>query len=64
MYGECSFFIGRQASHTKLRDDLENLRGSSAAIGLYPPWLEDTEDVISAYVPNEDGVVRPEAIDT
>jgi hypothetical protein len=53
-----SFFIGGE-SHTELRDDLEDLRGSSAGVGLYPPWLEDTEDVISAYVPDEDGVVRP-----
>ena len=27
------------------------------------PWLEDTEDVISVYVPDEDGVYGREAID-
>jgi hypothetical protein len=46
-------------SHAELREDLEDLRGSFVAVGLYPPWLEDTDDVISAYVPDEDGVVRP-----
>ena len=46
-------------SHSDLRRDLEERRGDSVAVGVYPPWLEDTENVISAYVPDEDGVVRP-----
>jgi hypothetical protein len=45
-------------SHCDLRRDLEEWRGHSVAVGVYPPWLADTEDVISAYVPDEDGVVR------
>jgi len=45
-------------SHAELRDDLEESRGTSVAAGLYPPWLKDTEDVVSAVVPDQDGVVR------
>jgi hypothetical protein len=41
---------------------LEELRasacyGKQVACGLYPPWLEDNQAVISAIVPNEDGSV-------
>jgi hypothetical protein len=58
MYGDAPFFHWSAGeSHAELREELEDLRGSSVAGGLYPPWLEDTEDVISAYVP--DGVGRP-----
>jgi hypothetical protein len=32
--------------------------GSAVAVGEYPPWLEDNPEVISGYVPDEDGVVR------
>jgi len=46
-------------SHVELRDDLEECRGALVAVGLYPDWLEDTDDVVSAIVPDEDGVVRP-----
>lgn len=46
------------ASHAELRDDLEESRGASVAAGPHPEWLEDNENVISAVVPDEDGVVR------
>ena len=49
---------GAGMSHAELRDDLEESRGTQVAAGLYPPWLEDTDDVISAVVPDEHGVVR------
>lgn len=45
-------------SHDELREDLERRRGKPVAVGEYPPWLEDSSDVISAYVPAEDGEVR------
>jgi hypothetical protein len=45
-------------SHGTLREDLEESRGVQVAVGLYPPWLVDTDDVISAIVPDENGVVR------
>ena len=38
---------GRE-SHEELREELERLRGCAIAAGVYPPWLEDNEDVISA----------------
>ena len=56
--GRASWFHhGAGESHAELREDLENLRGRTVAVGLYPPWLEDTGDVISAVVPDELGVV-------
>jgi hypothetical protein len=45
-------------SHADLRDHLEECRGAPVAAGHYPPWTEDNEDVISAVVPDEHGVVR------
>ncbi len=49
---------GAGMSHAELRDDLEESRSSQVSAGLYPAWLEDTDDVISAVVPDEHGVVR------
>jgi hypothetical protein len=46
-------------THVELREELESLRGHTVAAGLYPPWLESTDDVISAVVPDEHGVVAP-----
>jgi hypothetical protein len=51
------FHHGAGESHAELREELESLRGHAVAAGLYPPWLEDTDDVISAVVPDEHGVV-------
>jgi len=42
----------------KLRQVLEGLRGRLVAVGIYPPWLKDCPDVISAYVPHQDGSVK------
>jgi len=44
-------------SRQELRDALEGLRGKSVAVGKYPPWLEESHNVISAYVPTLDGRV-------
>jgi hypothetical protein len=45
-------------SHDEFREDLDSSRGRLVAVGLYPPWLVDSEDVISAVVPDEHGVVQ------
>jgi len=52
------FHFGDGDSHRDLREELENLRNDAVAAGLYPPWREDTAEVISAVVPDADGVVR------
>jgi hypothetical protein len=44
-------------THAELRNELQQLTGRPVAVGPYPPWLADTTDVISAVVPDEDGVV-------
>jgi hypothetical protein len=58
-YGRESWFHWEAGdSHDELRLELEGLRGCLVAAGLYPPWLQDTDDVISAVVPDEQGVAR------
>jgi hypothetical protein len=44
-------------THAELRDDLLQLHGEFVAVGPYPPWLEDGEDVASALIPDPDGSV-------
>ncbi|WP_218033122.1 hypothetical protein, partial [Brevifollis gellanilyticus] len=59
VYGKASWFhYSDGESHAELRESLEDCRGAPVAAGLYPPWLHDSEDVISAVVPGADGVVR------
>jgi hypothetical protein len=45
-------------SHSSLREDLEGSRGVPVAVGLHPPVFGDTNEVIHAIVPDEDGIVR------
>jgi hypothetical protein len=45
-------------THAELREALEDSRGAPVAVGPYPPWLADTDDVVSAIVPDENGMVR------
>ena len=45
-------------SQDELQQVLEGLRGRQVAVGEYPQWLRDSPDVISAYVPNQDGSVK------
>jgi hypothetical protein len=45
-------------SRSELRDDLEESHGVAVAAGLYQSWHEDSEDVISAVVPDESGATR------
>jgi hypothetical protein len=42
-------------SHSELREALENSKGMPVAVGEYPPWLEESPDVISGYVPDATG---------
>lgn len=52
------FDFSAGTSHEELREVLESKRGKLVAAGEYPPWLEDSSDVISAFVPAQDGEVR------
>jgi len=45
-------------SADELRRVLEGLRGRLVAVGEYPQWPKDSPDVISAYVPHQDGIVK------
>jgi hypothetical protein len=51
-------YWGAGETHTELRNELQALIGRPVAVGPYPPWLVDNTEVISAVVPDEDGVVR------
>jgi hypothetical protein len=58
-YGRASWFHDMAGeTHAELREALGDSRGNAVAVGLYPPWLKDHPDVISSYVPDEDGMVR------
>ena len=46
-------------THSELREALEDSRGSWVAVGPYPPWQEDSADVVSGVVPDEHGIVKP-----
>jgi len=41
-----------------LRQVLEALRGRLVAVGAYRQWRKNSPDVISAYVPEQDGSVK------
>jgi hypothetical protein len=57
--GERSWFHWMAGeTHAELREALEGSRGAPVAVGPYPPWLVDSDDVISAIVPDENGIVR------
>jgi len=45
-------------SHDGLQQVLEGLRGRLVAVGEYPPWQKCSPEIISAYVPHEDGSVK------
>jgi hypothetical protein len=54
IYGRASWYHNiAGTSHSELTEDLNDSRGLPVAVGVYPPWLEDCDDVISAVVPNE-----------
>jgi len=58
-YGSASWYHHDDGnSHEQLRAELEDLRGLPVAVGLHPPWLVDSAEVISAIMPGEDGIPR------
>lgn len=60
VYGPASWFHHAAGeSHVELREELQESFGVVVAVRLYPLWLEETDDVISAVVPDEHGIVKP-----
>jgi hypothetical protein len=52
---ECDRAVLREETKEEFRTALREHGGQLAAIGSYPPWLRDSEDVIEALVPGPDG---------
>jgi hypothetical protein len=48
-------------THWELKEALEEFRGRPVGVGLFPPWPDDSEDTVEAFVPDEKGEVRPGA---
>jgi hypothetical protein len=44
-------------TYAMLHGDLEESRGVPVAVGLYPPCLEERDDVVHVFTPNADGTV-------
>jgi hypothetical protein len=59
-YGEKSWVHWEAGeSHAELREALEHSRGTPVAVGPYPRfWLDDSDDIVSAIVPDANGLVR------
>jgi hypothetical protein len=58
VYGKHSWLGHRSGTtHEELRSVLKDDYGQDVAVGPYPPWLEDNENVISAIVPDKTGQV-------
>ena len=45
----------------ELRDSLEESRGVHVCVGEYPTWFTDTEAILTAYIPEQDGAIKPGA---
>lgn len=58
-YGSYNRYFDHCAGETvdQLRVHLQNKIGERVAVGAYPPWLHDNDAVISAIVPDSDGMV-------
>jgi len=62
--GKASWFHNYPGNnHTELADELRDdfCLGHHVAVGLEPSYMNDSDSIISAYVPNEDGAVTPGA---
>jgi hypothetical protein len=58
-YGSKSWFHWCAGdSRAELQNELLSSTGRKIAFGLYPPWLEDNDNVISAVVPDENGLTH------
>jgi hypothetical protein len=44
--------------YAMLRDELEESRGVAVAVGLYPPCVEERDDVIHVFTPNPGGTLK------
>lgn len=44
-------------SHDELKEGLVDYYGEEVAVGPYPPWLHDTDEVIEGVIPNADGYI-------
>ena len=57
-YGKASWFVFLSGeNHVELSQDLRESLSEKVAVGVYPPWLHDNDDVTSAIVPEDDGSV-------
>jgi hypothetical protein len=57
--GKMSWFRNHSDdTHVMFRSDIEGSLGVSVAVGLYPPCLEERDDVIHVFTPNADGIVK------
>lgn len=52
------FYDSAGETHAELSEELEGQFGQLVAVGPYPPWLEDNEDIVSAVVPDSDGSIH------
>jgi hypothetical protein len=55
--GKSTFHYDEGETHAELRETLEDLRNASVAVGLYPPFIRDTDNVVAAIVPDNNGLV-------
>jgi len=61
-YGKHSWYRNASGTtHSELREELESCFDRPVIFGPYPPWLEDGPGVISGYVPDATGVIKPGA---
>ena len=57
-YGSVSWYSSVAGeTHSNLLEELLDRLDEPVALGPYPPWIEDADDVISAVVPNQDGSI-------
>jgi hypothetical protein len=45
-------------THDELRADLKECLGHLVAVGPYPPFCLDSDEIITAYVPDQNGVIK------
>ena len=59
-YGKASWFKFLSGENLcELEEELRSCLGEMVAVGVYPPWLVDSDEVKSAVVPGMDGSVAP-----